>query len=87
MNRLLICLLLTGCATAVPVAQKFPEVPVVLTDPPPMLKPLTPGQHELSDMLENINENYGTYYETRIKLLGWQSWYTKQKEIFDKIQE
>jgi len=36
-------------------------------------------------LLENINENYGTYYEIREKLQAWQYWYKAQKEIYDKI--
>lgn len=87
MNKILILslLIISGCTTAVPVTVKFPEAPSVLLEPVPVLKPLEDNQHELSDILENVNENYGTYYEVREKLLGWQYWYKKQKEIYDKI--
>lgn len=87
MNKILITLLLvsTGCSTAVPVTVKFPEVPNVLLEPAPVLKPLNEEKHELSDLLENVNENYGTYYEIREKLNGWQDWYKTQKQIYNKI--
>ena len=87
MNKIMISslLFLSGCSTAVPVTVKFPEVPAVLLEPAPVLKPLDPNKHELSDLLENANENYGTYYEIREKLNSWQDWYKTQKQIYDKI--
>lgn len=87
MNKILVSLLfiLSGCTTAVPVTVKFPDVPSVLLEPVPPLKPLQSDKHELSDLLENVNENYGTYYEIREKLNNWQYWYKTQKEIYDKI--
>jgi hypothetical protein len=87
MNRYSIILLLgiTGCSTAVPVTVKFPEVPNILLEPAPLLTPLAVDKHDLSDLLENVNENYGTYYEIREKLNNWQEWYKTQKTIYDKI--
>lgn len=87
MNKILIIslLILSGCTTAVPVTVKFPEVPSVLLEPAPLLKPLDTNKQQLSDILENANGNYGTYYEIREKLNGWQDWYKAQKEIYDKI--
>ena len=87
MNKCLIIslLILTGCSTAVPVTVKFPEVPTILMEPAPTLKSLNSDKHELSDLLENANENYGTYYEIREKLNSWQEWYKTQKQIYDKI--
>ena len=87
MNKILISslLLLSGCTTPVPVTVKFPEVPSVLLESAPLLKPLDKNNPELSDLLENANDNYGTYYEIREKLNGWQDWYKTQKQIYDKI--
>ena len=39
-----------------------------------------------SELLTTVVENYGTYYEMRERLLGWQDWYTKQKHIFETIK-
>lgn len=87
MNKYVVVLLLgmTGCTTAVPVTVKFPEVPNTLLEPVPVLKPLNSDKHELSDLLENVTENYGTYYDIREKLNAWQFWYKTQKHIYDKI--
>ena len=51
----------------------FDETPEIVSGN----KPLEDNKHELSDILENVNENYGTYYEIREKLQGWQYWYKK----------
>ena len=77
-------MVLSGCNTAVPVKAKFPEVPVVLLEEPMQLIKLPADKRDLSDMIDNANTNYGTYYEVRAKLISWQSWYKQQKEIFDK---
>lgn len=89
MNKfaIIFILLLSGCSTAVPVTVKFPDVPPILLEQPPMLTPLETGKRDLSDLLDNVNDNYGTYYEMREKLNSWQYWYKTQKEIFDKIKE
>jgi len=39
-----------------------------------------------AELLGTVNENYGTYYEMRERLLGWQDWYKKQKHIFETIK-
>ena len=83
MNKALVIMLisLTGCTTAVPVTAKFPEAPLVLLEPVPQLYPLPADKRHLSDLLENANKNYGTFYETRDKVAAWQEWYIEQKKI------
>jgi hypothetical protein len=39
-----------------------------------------------SELLETVNENYGTYYQVVEKLKGWQEWYAAQKKIFEEIK-
>ena len=89
MNKLLLVLLIasvTGCTTA-PVIVKFPEVPETLTKPADKLTPLDPSKKiELSDIIENANENAGKYYELREKYNAWIEWYNSQKKIFDSIK-
>lgn len=80
---LLICIALTGCSTVVPVTASFPNVPSILLEKPPMLKPTNPTNAKASDLLITVVENYGTYYEVREKLLAWQQWYAEQKKIFE----
>jgi hypothetical protein len=89
MNKLLIFTIigLVGCTTTVPVTVKFPDVPDTLMTPPPTLKPLADNKRDLSDLLENVNKNYGTYYMEREKLIAWQDWYVKQKQINDDLHK
>ena len=90
MKQLLVILLLavvTGCSTTAPVTVKFPDVPVELTEPAEKLTPLDPSKKvELSDIIENANENAGKYYKLREKYNAWIEWYTSQKKIFDSIK-
>jgi hypothetical protein len=39
-----------------------------------------------SDIIRTVTENYGTYYEVREQLLGWQRWYREQRKIYDTIK-
>jgi hypothetical protein len=39
-----------------------------------------------SELLTTVVENYGTYYEIRARLEGWQQWYLEQKKIFEEIE-
>jgi hypothetical protein len=54
--------------------------------PAPVLKPITQNDTDLSDLLENANENYGNYYELKERYIAWQEWYTAQREIFEDIK-
>ena len=90
MNKLLIIAILlglVGCTTPVPVTVKFPDAPEALLQPIPTLKPLAENERDLSDLLENVNDNYGLYYINREKLIAWQEWYKSQKEIFADAQK
>jgi hypothetical protein len=74
----------TGCATGV---AKFPDVPDSLKESAPALTQLdTSKKIELSDIVENANENAGKYYELRTKYNAWIEWYNTQKKIFDSIK-
>lgn len=39
-----------------------------------------------SDLIRTVTENYGTYYEVREQLLGWQRWYREQRKIHDTVK-
>ena len=77
-------LLLSACATSVPVTVKFPEVPINLMETCPDLKKSEPTE-KLSDVLKVVVENYGQYYECRVKLDTWIEWYKSQKQIFMRV--
>jgi hypothetical protein len=90
MKRLLLIIFisaLTACSTTAPVVIKFPEVPEALKVPAGKLSPLdTSKKIELSDIIENANENAGKYYELRERYNAWIEWYIEQKKIFDSIK-
>jgi hypothetical protein len=90
MNKLILAclvgLLATGCSTTAPVAVKFPEAPASLITPAGKLTPLTKEKPELSDIIENANENAGKYYELRERFRAWQEWYSTQKKIFESVK-
>jgi hypothetical protein len=90
MKKILAILLLavvTGCATSVPVAVKFPDVPDQLKEPSENLTQLdTSKKIQLSDIVENANENAGKYYKLKEKYEAWRQWYDAQKKIFDSVK-
>jgi len=86
MINIFIVIMMIGCSLAVPVTPKFPDVPVELMIPPSKLAPLSNAQN-LSDILDNANTNYGTYYIISEKLLLWQEWYKQQQDIYNNIKE
>lgn len=80
-------LFVTGCANTAPVVIKFPDVPDTLTQPASALTPLdTSKKVQLSDIIENANENAGKYYELREKYNAWIEWYNSQKKIFESVK-
>jgi hypothetical protein len=86
MRYLLVALLLTGCSTLVPVTQKFPELPSELVVECPNLKQLPAETSKLSDVVSNVSENYGTYYECQARKEAWVEWYKAQKQIYDGVK-
>ena len=84
--KLLNILLLTslvGCATAVPVTVKFPEVPERILVKCPQLEKLE-NDSKLSDVSKTVAINYTTYYDCAVKHDAFVVWYKIQKGIFDK---
>lgn len=86
-NLVLISLaaLLTGCATAVPVAMKFPDAPPSLLTTCEDLEKVKPTEEQLSELMKVVTKNYGSYYECKVKVDAWIEWYKKQKEISDSV--
>jgi hypothetical protein len=64
----------------------WPEVPTSLTEPAQNLKSLPENKKTLADLLENANDNYGSYYELKTKYEAWQEWYNKQKQIYESVK-
>jgi hypothetical protein len=78
-------LMLTGCVTAVPVKQKFPDVPTQFTEPCDELKRLQKDA-KLSDIAKVVTENYTSHHECAIKNKAWIDWYTTQKKLFEAVK-
>ena len=78
-------LLLTGCATSVPVKMSFPEAPTVLMEKCPELKLLNEDA-KLSDVAKTIAMNYTSYYECALKVESWIGWYQAQKVIYESVK-
>jgi len=76
MKKLLLIslLLLTGCQ-AVPVVEKFPDVPKELLVSCPDLSKVESNTAKLSDVLEVVSTNYSKYYECKVKIDNWIEWY------------
>lgn len=82
---LLLCLFLTGCATAVPEVANFPEPPgqASLTNCADLQK--LEESSKLSDISKTIASNYTKYYECSIKNDAWIEWYKTQKRLFEQV--
>ena len=39
-----------------------------------------------SELITTTTENYGTYYQIREQLIGWQQWYKQQKKIYEDVK-
>lgn len=78
---------LAGCSTTVPVKQKWPDVVTELQEKCPQLKTIEGEKVSITDMLKVVIENYTTYYQCANKVEGWNEWYTKQKEIFERANK
>ena len=76
-------LMLAGCVTGTPtnVSMKFPNVPQDLMEACPDLKTVDPSTDKLSEVLPVIVDNYGTYYQCKVKVDAWIEWYNTQKSI------
>jgi PBP1b-binding outer membrane lipoprotein LpoB len=88
MKKLLVfsALLLSGCATVIPVQRHFPDSVPELMQRCPDLK-TTPDTTKLSDVVDVVVDNYGAYHECQNKTDKWIDWYTKQKEIFNSVKK
>lgn len=85
---IILAFLATGCSTVVPVTVKFPDAAPSLMTPADNLKKLdTSKKVQLSDIIDNANDNATKYYELRIKYEAWQEWYKEQKSIFNELNK
>jgi hypothetical protein len=64
----------------------WPEAPANLLEPASNLQPLPEDKKTLTDLIENANENFGTYYQLKSKYEAWQEWYNSQKKIYESVK-
>jgi hypothetical protein len=86
MKRISIALylaLLVGCAST-PVRLKFPEAPEELQKDCGTLEVIQQDNHQFSNFLNVVVDNYSTYYECKLQADGWKRWYDEQKKIFNE---
>ena len=85
----LIFLLLSACATqkVAPVLPDFPAVPTDLMQPAPELLELAPDKRNLSDLIENTNDNYVQFYILKERYEEWQNWYRSQQRIWQGLKQ
>lgn len=84
MIKYIAILLLTGCATAVPVKQVFPSVPEELLKPCPPLTIIETQEIKLSELLNVVSANYTKYYLCSNVLEAWTIWYKQNKKISEE---
>ena len=80
------CLTMLGCSTTVPLKMKWPEAPAELQQPAGNLTPLPDDKKTLTDLIENVNENSGTYYQLKERYEAWQHWYDAHKKIYEGLK-
>lgn len=88
MKALLLSLvLLTGCSTVVPVAQKaWPEPPGLQSTQACAPLQQLPDNPPLSQVAKTVTQNYTEYWNCAIKLDAWIEWYGKQKLINEGLK-
>ena len=82
----LVLVMLTGCSTAVPIKQKFPEAPEIIYERCHTLRKLDNEKATLSEIARTVSENYTAYYECSTRVDAWRAWYKEQKKIFDEAK-
>jgi hypothetical protein len=86
LSLLLSAVLLTGCATSVPVIPKWPEVPKELLVACPDLKTVDPANDKLSAIVDTVADNYQEYYKCKDNTDSWIMWYKGQQEIWKTLK-
>ena len=86
LTSLVLAVFLVGCATPVPVSQRFPEVPKSLVERCESLKKIEGDRVAITEMLKVVVQNYGMYYECAAKVDGWNDWYQEQKRIYESVK-
>lgn len=79
-------ILLTGCASLLPVKPVWPAIPTELSATCPDLKQTPIETSKMSQVLDVVVDNYSQYHECQEKSNAWVNWYNKQKKIYEEIK-
>ena len=80
-------LFLSGCATTVPVKQKFPEAPEILLVDCDKLDKIGKDKVYFSEFLKTVVGNYNKYHMCAAQNAAWKEWYTETKKIYDELNQ
>ena len=84
---LTLLLLLAGCESLIPVKQHFPKVPAELQQQCEKLRTIEGDSVAITEMLKTVVNNYTLYYECSTRVDGWNTWYNKQKKLFEETNK
>jgi len=82
---LILALTLSACTTVVPVTTKFPEQPTELKEMCAPLKEATSTQ--VTEFTKTVVTNYQQYHDCSDKVTAWQTWYNKQKQLYEELNK
>ncbi len=77
---------LSGCSV-LPVSQTFPEANQELMQKCEKLELIDKQQVTLSELSKTVVRNYAKYHNCSDLVEAWQEWYTKQKKIYEEVNE
>jgi outer membrane lipoprotein-sorting protein len=83
---IVLAFLITGCSTAVPVTQKFPDAPDMLKEKCPELKTIAGERVTIVEFTRTVSENYTTYHQCAGRTDAWIDWYRQQKKIWEDVK-
>lgn len=87
-NILILCaVMMSGCATTVPITKSFPIAPDPLLLKCEKLETINKPTVVLSELMKTVVSNYTKYHGCAELVNAWQDWYTKQKHVFDAVKK
>ena len=78
--------LCVGCTTPTPVKPKFPDAPSAFMTDCPQLETIDQEKVVFSELIGTVAKNYTTYHECAATVEAWQTWYTKQRKIYESTK-
>lgn len=90
---LILAAMLSGCGVMSKLTSAKPKFPDPYIDEKTKtvakceeLMAIKPDQRDLQNVFEIVVKNYVLHYQCSNHVEGWNEWYKKQKEIYDKVK-